>query len=272
MWMTDMEWLYIVLGVLLFLFLFYLLVLVLPRGKKPKMQTLLGAYAHRGLHNEEIPENSLSAFARAVEAGYGIELDVQLSADGVVMVFHDDTLTRVCGVEKKVKDCTYEELLTYRLLGTEEKIPTFAEVLSLVGGKVPLLVELKGESANTSLCAPVAELLRSYEGDYCIESFNPIMLGAMRKFLPDAYYGLLYTNACREKKRYSVVNILVTLMALNVVAKPNFIAYNKKVRKNPLVFFTTKVCRCPRFVWTIKGQTEYDDATARGECPIFENL
>ncbi len=270
--MTDMDWLYITLGVLAFLFLIYLLVLVLPRGKKPKMQTILCSYAHRGLHDKEVPENSLSAFARAVEAGYGIELDVQLSKDGVVMVFHDDTLTRVCEVEKRVCECTYEELLSYRLLGTQEKIPTFAEVLALVDGKVPLLVELKGESTNTSLCAPVAELLQEYKGPYCIESFNPILLGAMRKRLSDAYYGLLYTNACREKKRYTVVNILVTLMALNIVAKPNFIAYNKKQRHSPLVWFTTFVCRCPRFVWTVKGRKEYDDALLYGECPIFESL
>lgn len=272
MWMIDMEALYITLATLLVLFLLYLLVLVLPRAKQPKMQTILCNYAHRGLHNTKIPENSLKAFENACLAGYGIELDVQLTKDGVVVVFHDGMLTRMCGIDKRVCNCTYEELSALRLLSSDEKIPTFSEVLSLVNGRVPLLVELKGESTNTSLCSPVAELLRAYDGPYCIESFNPILLGAMRKELPDAYFGLLYTNACREKKKFTAVNVLVTLMALNVVAKPNFIAYNKNLRKNPLVFFTTKICHCPRFVWTVKGREEYEEALSRGEYPIFENL
>ena len=259
-------------GALDILCLLYILILVLPRAKKPKNEALLCAYAHRGLHDEKIPENSLSAFELACQSGYGIELDVQLTRDGEVVVFHDDTLLRVCGVEKRVCDCTLEELSAYRLLNTDEKIPTFSEVLALVNGRVPLLVELKGESASTALCAPVAELLLAYQGPYCIESFNPMLVGAMKKYLPDAYRGLLYTNVCREKGKYSFINILVTLMALNVVAKPNFISYNKKLRHNPLVWFTTKVCRCARFVWTLKGEEEYQDALTRGECPIFEDL
>ena len=266
-----MEALYIALIVIGALLLLYLL-MILPRRKAPKMQTILCTYAHRGLHNEEIPENSLTAFEKACLAGYGIELDVQLSRDGVVMVFHDSTLTRMCGVEKRVADCTLEELKGYRLLGTDEAIPTFAEVLALVAGRVPLLVELKGESADSSLCAPVRALLASYEGPYCIESFNPILLYKMRREMPDAYYGLLYTNVVREKKKCSLVNVLVTLMALNFLAKPSFIAYDKNVRTSPLVWFTTKLCRCQKFVYTIRGREEYDTSLALGECPIFEAL
>ena len=266
-----MEALYITLIAVGVFILFYFLVLVFPRAKKPKTQTILNNYAHRGLHNESVPENSLAAFSRAIEAGYGIELDVQLSADGQVVVFHDGTLTRMCGVEKKVSECTLEELKTYRLLNSEEQIPTLSEHLALVGGRIPLLVEMKGESANASLVGPLAELLKAYDGPYCIESFNPYLLSQMRKQLPEAYYGLLYTNVCREKG-CSFLNILVTLMTLNFLAKPNFISYDKNYRRSPLVWFTTKVCRCPKFVYTIRGDEEYQDALCRGECPIFEDL
>ena len=266
-----MHPIYIILIAIASLLALYLL-MILPRAKKPKMQTLLNKYAHRGLHDDTIPENSLTAFEKACEEGYGIELDVQLTRDGVVVVFHDSTLTRMCGVEKRIADCTLEELKGYRLLEANETIPTFSEVLSLVAGRVPLLVELKGESTNTTLCAPVRELLSQYEGPYCIESFNPILLNKMRHELPDAYYGLLYTNAIREKKKFTLVNLLVTLMALNFLAKPNFIAYDKHNRTSPLVRFTTRLCRCPRFVWTIRGNEEYKEALALGECPIFEAL
>ena len=246
-WTVDMEAFIIVLSVIAVLFVLYLF-MIFPRAKAPKMQTILCSYAHRGLHDAEIPENSLKAFQKATEAGYGIELDVQLSRDGVVVVFHDSTLTRMCGVDKRVADCTMEELRSYRLLDTEECIPTFSEVLSLVGGRVPLLVELKGESASATLCAPVRELLSSYDGPYCIESFNPYLLFSMRREMPDAYLGLLYTNVCREKKKCTFINILVTLMGLNFLAKPSFISYDKNYRRSPLVWFTTKVCRCPKFV------------------------
>ena len=259
----------------LILFLLYIFVFIRPCSKKPDNEALLCDYAHRGLHDGNtgaVPENSLAAFDLACKEGYGIELDVQLSKDGVVMVFHDYTLNRMTGIDKKLCELEASELGQLHLADTDQTIPTFAEVLTLVDGRVPILVELKGESFDTALCPRVAEMLSAYEGAYCIESFNPLLIKEMKKHLPDAYRGLLYTNVCREKGKYSFINILVTLMALNVVAKPNFISYNKKLRHNPLVWFTTKVCRCASFVWTLKGEEEYQDALSRGECPIFEDL
>ena len=262
--------LYITLGVLVALILLYLF-LVFPRAKKPENHELLRDYAHRGLHGNGVPENSLAAFDLAAKAGFGIELDVQLSADRVVMVFHDYTLVRMTGVERKVCELTAEELGALSLNGTEEKIPTFREVLSLINGRVPILIELKGEATDTTLCAYVAECLATYTGPYCIESFNPLLLHKMRKHLPNAYYGLLYTNACREKKKYSLVNILVTCMLLNVFARPNFIAYSKKYRRALPVLLTAGLFRAPRFVWTVNTPEQLNEAHARGEFPIFEH-
>lgn len=248
----------------------YLLWFVRPCRKKQMPQALLCDYAHRGLHEGDIPENSLAAFAHACEYGFGIELDVQLSRDGVVMVFHDATLARMTGRDARVCELTCAELQALTLKETNEKIPTFSEVLALVDGRVPLLVELKGESTDTSLCEKVAELLRSYEGAYCIESFNPLLLRAMRKYLPDAYYGQLYTNVCRDKKKRSLLNLSLTAMLFNFLAKPDFIAYNQIDRNRLPVKITTQWYGAARFTWTVRTSEEYAAAQEMGACAIFE--
>ena len=255
---------------ILLLVLIYLLVLVRPRAKKPKNTRLLCDYAHRGLHGDGVPENSLKAFSLACDGGYGIELDVQLSQDGEVMVFHDYTLVRMTGCEKKLCDLTLAELKELSLADTDEKIPTLCEVLSLVDGRVPILVELKGENTDVSLCESVAKILNGYKGDYCVESFNPLLVRSIKKHLPSVYCGLLYTNVCRDKKKYSALNIAISAMALNVLAYPDFIAYNKLDRSSFLVWLTTALYRAPRFVWTVKGDDEFKEAKNLGECPIFE--
>ena len=133
-------------------------------------------FAHRGLHSRDksVPENSLEAFRLAAEAGYGVELDVQLSKDGQVVVFHDNDLERVCGVEDRVDEWTYEELQTLRLVGTEQRIPLLSEVLQVIRGRGPLIVELKsGSSARRptpywrtteARCAWRASIPRSWPG------------------------------------------------------------------------------------------------------------
>ncbi len=262
--------LYIVLAGIFALVMLYLTVFIRPDGKLPKDKTLLCDYAHRGLHSKTVPENSLEAFLLACDKDYGIELDVQLSRDGEVMVFHDYSLKRMTGIDKKLNELTAFELQILSLKGSDQKIPTFKEVLELVNGKVPILVELKGESLDASLCPKVAEILKTYTGAYCIESFNPFLIKTMRKYLPDAFYGQLYTNVCRDKKKYSALNILLTLMAFNFLAKPNFIAYNKLDRNSFVVRLTTSIYRAPKFVWTPKTKEAIDLANTLGEYPIFE--
>ena len=270
--MIAMELIISILSFAAFLAVLYLLVLVRPPKKTKPAAVLLCDYAHRGLHKEGVPENSLAAFEDACRAGFGIELDVQLSRDGEVMVFHDYTLVRMTGCEKKLCELDANELTTLKLGGTEQTVPTLKEVLALVNGRVPLLVELKGESVDTSLCAKVAELLRGYRGAYCLESFNPLLIGNMKKEFPEAFCGLLYTNVCREKKKKSALNIALTAMALNVVARPDFIAFDKADRDTLPVKITTKLFGAPKFVWTVRTQEELDTAHRNGECPIFENI
>jgi glycerophosphoryl diester phosphodiesterase len=244
--------------------------LIRPRAKKPQNERLICDYAHRGLHGNGIPENSLAAFELACQDGYGIELDVQLSRDGEVMVFHDYTLVRMTGDGRKLCEVDAAELQGLALAGTDQFIPTLREVLALVDGRVPILVELKGESFDTALCPKVAEILKSYTGDYCVESFNPLLIKDIQKHLPGVYCGLLYTNACKEKKKYSIINIAVSCMLLNFLAKPNFIAFNKNCRRSVFVKLTTGLYKAPKFVWTVKSEEEFNQAHSNGECAILE--
>lgn len=252
------------------LFLAYLLVMIRPRAKKPQDSSLLCDYAHRGLHGNGIPENSLAAFDAACREGIGIELDVQLSQDGEVMVFHDPTLYRMIGRDAKLCELDAHELQMLTLTDTRQKIPTLREVLTLVDGRVPLLVELKGEDIDTSICKKVAAQLLEYRGAYCIESFNPLLIRAIKKYIPHAFCGLLYTNVCRSKNKYSPIYILPTCMALNFIARPDFISYNVDSRRSFPVYITTKLYGAVKFVWTIKTNDEFDIAHKHGEHAIFE--
>ena len=141
-------------------------------GKAQKAPFLGWNFAHRGLHraDKSVPENSLEAFRLAEEAGYGVELDVQLSQDGQVVVFHDDTLDRVCSVHGRVDAFPYEQLRQMSLCGTEQHIPLFSQVLEVFGGRGPLLVELKTGPRNRELCEKTLALLEGYRGEVCIES------------------------------------------------------------------------------------------------------
>ena len=176
--------------------------------------------AHRGLHeNPAVPENSRTAFAKAAEAGYGIELDVQLTADDQLVVFHDETLQRVCGDPRKLHELTYAELGDMRLLGTEEKIPLFRDVLALIGGRVPLLVEIKSEGRYTETTRLACEMLKTYDGIYIVESFHPMVLRQIRKEHPDVIRGQLSTHYTREKverpgyQRFLLTNLMVLPIA-----------------------------------------------------------
>lgn len=150
-------------------------------------------YAHRGLHEKDlsVPENSMAGFKAAVEAGYGIEFDLQLTKDKKVVVHHDRSLKRVCGADVSIGDLTYKELQQYRLQNTEERVPLFSDVLALVDGRTPLIIELKHYDDADLLCPLVWELLRNYKGPYCVESFDPYIVQWFRKNHPYVLRGQL---------------------------------------------------------------------------------
>ena len=148
--------------------------------------------AHRGLHDERLPENSLGAFRAAVEKGYAIETDLQLTADGVIVVFHDEKMKRMTGRELVINDCMYDEIKDIPLIGGEnEYIPTLEQLLETVDGKVPLLIEIKTHENIGSLEAPLTERLRRYNGEFAVQSFNPFIVKWFRKNAPEFVRGQL---------------------------------------------------------------------------------
>lgn len=199
-------------------------------------------YAHRGMHSrdKQIPENSLAAFRKAAENGYGIELDVQLSKDGKVVVFHDDTLDRVCGVHARVDDLNWEELSKLRLCGTDEGIPLFSEVLSSIDGCEALIVELKNGPRNRELCRKTLKLLSGYHGNVCIESFNPLIVAWFRLHAPGLVRGQLATTVenYADDDIHGLKAFLLHHTLLNFLARPHFIAYRIGPRP-PLVRLCT---------------------------------
>ena len=219
--------------------------------KKQKAPFIGRNYAHRGLHSRDkkVPENSLAAFRLAAEAGYGVELDVQLSRDGQVVVFHDDTLNRVCGVDAKVCDKTLEELQQLRLCGSEETIPLFTDVLQVIAGKGPIICELKTGARNRELCRKTLDILLQYEGDVCIESFNPMIVGWFRFHAPQLVRGQLASPTESYQGEVSLPKAFVlSHLLLNFIARPQFIAYELKRKTWPVAL--NYFLGCMKVCWT----------------------
>ena len=255
---------------------FYLFASAPGIHKKTKWQHLTGwDYAHRGLYNNEhgIPENSMAAFRRAVDKGYGIELDVHLTADNQLVVFHDDTLTRMCGVNKKISSFLYSDLMQLRLLGTEEGIPLFKDVLELIDGKVPLIIELKVDGSNQNLLCPLVwQLLSRYKGDYCIESFHPFVLQWFKRHEPQVVRGQLSCNFFKENPHCDIVLFLMSNLMTNFFTHPDFIAYKYLDLDNPAVIYNRKLFHIMTVVWTIPGKPTYDRFKNKVDAMIFEGF
>ena len=255
---------------------FYLFASAPGIHKKTKWQHLTGwDYAHRGLYDNEhgIPENSMAAFRRAVDKGYGIELDVHLTADNQLVVFHDDTLTRMCGMNKKISSFLYSDLMQLRLLGTEEGIPLFKDVLELIDGKVPLIIELKVDGSNQNLLCPLVwQLLSRYKGDYCIESFHPFVLQWFKCHEPQVVRGQLSCNFFKENPHCDIVLFLMSNLMTNFFTHPDFIAYKYLDLDNPAVIYNRKLFHIMTVVWTIPGKPTYDRFKNKVDVMIFEGF
>ncbi|MBQ9801935.1 MAG: glycerophosphodiester phosphodiesterase [Clostridia bacterium] len=263
----------LILGGVLLLFLGLWLFLIAPRARRAATKPFLRAYAHRGLWGGNVPENSLAAFRAAAEHGFAIELDVQLSRDGEVMVFHDYTLTRMCGREKKLADLTAAELGALSLDGTPETIPTLSEVLDAVDGRVPLLIELKGESGNTALCPAVAAILDRYAGEWCVESFNPLLLRWFKKHRPHAVRGLLSTDLIKEKKKGSkVLNFALSALLLTFLCRPQFHAWDGHHPRRLALRVGLRLFGAGSVVYTVRDEADYRRYLERGVSPIFEGF
>ena len=246
-----------------------------PKGHAGLKDLQGWAYAHRGLHGNGVPENSMTAFKAALDHGYGIELDVHLLKDGNLAVIHDSLLNRTTGQPGHVEDLTTEQLKDYRLEGTDETIPEFMEVLNLYNGKAPLIVELKPENGNqAALAEAVSEMLKTYSGAYCLESFDPRCLSWLKKNRPDLIRGQLTENFMKTRSDLpDYLKFALTHNLLNFWGRPDFVAYKFADRKDS---FTTQLCRrlwkCQGVTWTITTREDYDTALSEGWIPIFEGF
>lgn len=263
-------WIILTILILVVIYLF----LIAPRMVgKPNRSALYGVhYAHRGLFDNETdtPENSLAAIRKAVKAGYGIEFDVQLSKDDVPVVFHDASLKRMCGVDGKAWEFTLEELQKMKLGKSNETIPTFAHVLEVIDGRVPLIIEYKMDRADTKVCELGNALLEGYKGVYCIESFHPLAVMWYRKNRPDVIRGQLSENYARTgKKRLDLW--LMTHLLTNFVTRPDFVAYRHSDADN----ISRRICRvlgALSVAWTIRSEEEYKKAKAQFDLFIFDSF
>lgn len=270
-----MTFLYIAIGIIFILFLLYIF-LIFPSGRRKKTAEFFSAqkyYAHRGLHGDGVPENSLAAFDLACKAGYGIEFDIHITTDEKLVVFHDANLWRMCKVNGNVEDKTLAELKTLTLAGTSEHIPSLQEALALIDGRAPLIIEIKGEKiSDMRVCELTQKMLENYRGKWCMESFNPFYVRWWKKHTKNVVRGQL---ACKMRGGKGFLthakNFILENLLLCVLSRPDFVAYDVNGRKHPSFRAACALGAYP-VAWTIRTEDDNKNAEGEFEAIIFENI
>ena len=222
-------------------------------------------FAHRGLHGAGRIENSRAAFVAAIDAGFGIELDVRAARDGTAFVFHDATLDRLCGRPGAIDALDHDAIAAITLTDCTETIPTLGEVLGIVAGRAPLLIELKSvSSTNHGLCHAVADELAAYDGPAAIMAFDPVLLRWFAREAPLVARGLVIS----EQGRRNIKGLLGRSLGL-MVSRPRFIAYD--VRSLPSAFAArARALGLPVLSWTVRSEAERAIAADHADQIIFE--
>lgn len=252
------------------------LFLLCPRAKRKRGLRAFSCryYAHRGLHGGNVCENTLRAFELGAESKYGLELDVRLTCDMQPVVFHDDTLERLCGRKERVSTLSYAEL-QHILLPDGQRIPHFREVLSLVRGQVPLLVEIKSvKIGDTAVSKAAWALLKDYDGEWAVQSFDPLQVRWFRKNTRQRATGQLAQAWRREEKGFSIgslAHIAAGNLMFNCVSRPGFIAYRWEDIHKLSYRLMRMVFRVPLAVWTVRSKAEEEKVRGWCDAVIFEN-
>lgn len=269
-----MTVLYVIAAVIA-LYLLMVLNFIAPgrQGKaKEKIKRLKGwNYAHRGLHSKDktVPENSLPAFRAAVDAGYGIELDVRLSLDGELFVFHDVELDRCTESDDWADGLSYEKLSKLHLFGTDERIPKLSEVLELIDGKVPLLIEVKRSTRTTYLCRKLSAVLKNYKGDFCVMSFDPTILSWFKKNDKEVPRALLVApSKALDNANNPITSFMGSRVLGNYMGRSQILACSKG--KKSLNAVIAGRLSAARFVWTIRDDDDAAHYEAEYDSVIFE--
>ncbi|MFN3234028.1 MAG: glycerophosphodiester phosphodiesterase family protein [Gammaproteobacteria bacterium] len=211
--------------------------------------------AHRGLFSPQLPENSLAAFQAAIDEGYGIELDVMLTKDHQVIVFHDENLERLTGVNANVSDLTYDEIKALKLQSSDERIPSLIEVLELVAGSAYLMIEIKGKEGVIE--RKVYDIIKNYVGDFSVCSFNSNIL----KWFRD--------NACDILRGQTSSGIFHLLFGCPK-SRPHYISYDIDRMPSKCLNRLIRLMDIPLIVWTVKNEKQLSFAKAYADNYIFE--
>jgi len=261
-------------GALLCLAALYLWIIAPSRRRLDASAFTGRLYAHRGLHdgNHKVIENSLAAFQRAVEAGYGIELDVQRTKDGHAVVFHDGDLRRICGNQRNLCHLTYEELKAIPLPdGTA--IPLFSEVLARVEGKVPLIVEIKHYGGAAQNAALALKVLRDYDGPYCMESFHPLAVRHLKRHAPEVLRGQLADGSRWNPNEMGLfAHLALKHLVVNAVGRPHFVAYSRPEDHTLAIWLMKRVFHPLLAAWTIRDQETLKETHKAYGMLIFEGF
>ena len=214
----------------------------------------------------------LAAIRLAREAGYGVEWDVQFTADRQVVVFHDATLTRMCGVDKRVDQLTYDQLQQYTLLDSDQRIPLLTEALAELQD-APLVCEFKshGKATDTSLCEAAYALLSTHRGPWCMESFNPFMVGWFMKNQPQIIRGILSKTYDKTDDIPGWQRVFLGSLAANVLCRPDFIAFDFRNADSLPYRLCRWLFRPLCVAWTVRSAGEEQQAAKSFDTVIFEN-
>ena len=268
--MVFTLWLLFAFAVLLLLASVYLWLIAPARKPYPHNLRQDVLYAHRGLHdgNRSVIENSMQAFSLAIEHGYGMEMDLQSTRDGQVVIHHDLNTLRVCGVDAVIEQTDYADL---PFLPDGTPLPLFSDFLKLVDGKTPLIIELKYHKQYLHTVNEALHMLETYRGDYCMESFHPFIVKTLRTHAPGVLRGQLSSgNLGTEINRFDA--FLLKHLLLNFLAKPHFIAYDSSHDHTPSLKLIRLLFRPLLIAWTVRSQVDLDTALTRYDAVIFEGF
>ena len=227
-------------------------------------------YAHRGIFdNIKVPENSIEAIKRAIKYNYNIEIDVHITKDNKIVVFHDHNLLRMCGVNRNIEDLSFDEIRSYKLLNTKYTIPLLTEVLEIVDGKVNLLIETKVNKYSGKLEKELSKMLDNYRGYFAIQSFNYLSINWFKKNRNNYIIGVLASNFC--KKRINLLYKMISkLLLFDKILKVDFISFdinsipNKKISK--------KRKQKPVLGWTFKNKIEFSNKRTKQRLIAFKPI
>ncbi|MGY3213954.1 glycerophosphodiester phosphodiesterase family protein [Mucilaginibacter sp. HD30] len=228
--------------------------------------------AHRGLHtnNKIIPENSISAFRAAIKRGFPIELDVHVTVDGTVIVFHDNDLERMCGVKRDTDSLRLEELTNLFLKNSKETVPTLKSVLDVVDGQVPILIEIKELKNIGQGAEKIWKVLRDYSHEYAIQAFNPFILAWFARRVPEITRGQL-ASGFKNEKMFFLKKFLLRNYLFNFISRPYFIGHNiHDLPSKRVNSFREKGIIA--LGWTVKSMEEMETAKQYCDNIIFEQF